>query len=190
MREAILNSAVEQVKKFGMRRFTIDDIASDLGISKKTVYKYFQSKRQIISEACARYLEAEKKCTLQALQTKGSWLDKLRAVMYCYGQEQISPRLLEELQLYFPEEWEKTEAIHVFKREQVIELLLQGIESGEIKKDIHLGALGLIIDNTIHALFDYKMIGGLDLTVNQAMEEIKKIIFYGILTQKPVSEEC
>ncbi len=190
MRDRIIRSAEEQINKFGLRRFTIDDIVSDLGISKKTVYKYFESKRQIITELFERYIENEKNCTLEALKTEGSWLDKLRAVIYCYGQEKLSPGLLEELQLYFPEEWEKTEAIRTFKRDRVIELLLQGVESGEIKKDVHLGILGLIMDNTINAVFDYKILNRLDLTVNQAMDGIKSILLYGILKQKPYSGEC
>lgn len=190
MRDRILQSAQEQISNFGFRRFTIDDIASDLGISKKTIYKNFDSKKQIISELFTKHLEMEKNCTLEAISTEGSWVDKLKAVIHCYGQEKLSPQLLEELQLYFPEEWEKTEAISTFKREQVIELLLQGIASGVIKRDIHLGVLGLIMENTISALFNYKLMGELDLTVNQAMEEVKKIIFYGILTQKPDNEEC
>ncbi len=67
---------------------------------------------------------------------------------------------------------------------------MQGVESGEIKKDVHLGILGLILDNTINALFDYKMLNQLDLTVNQVMDGVKSIILYGILKQNPYSGEC
>ncbi|GBF35251.1 transcriptional regulator [Desulfocucumis palustris] len=190
MRDRIIRSAGAQIGKFGLRRFTIDDIASDLGISKKTVYKYFESKRQIIAELFDRHIENEKNCTLEALKTDGGWLDKLRAVIHCYGQEKLSPGLLEELQLYFPREWEKTQAIRTFKREKVIEVLMQGVEAGEIKKDVHLGILGLILDNTINALFDYKILNRLDLTVNQMMDGVRSIILYGILKQNPNSGEC
>ena len=190
MRDRILKSAQEQINKFGFRRFTIDDIASDLGISKKTIYKHFDSKKQIISEVFTKHLEMEKNSTLEALRTEESWLDKLRAVIYCYGQGKFPPQLLKELQIYFPGEWEKTEAIMAFKREKGIDLLLQGIASGAIKRDVHLGVLGLILENTISALFNYKLSGELDLTSNQVLHEIKKIIFYGILTEKSISEEC
>nr|WP_277443753.1 helix-turn-helix domain-containing protein [Pelotomaculum isophthalicicum] len=44
----MLQAASRQIEKYGFRKFTIDDIASDLGISKKTIYKYFISKKSLI----------------------------------------------------------------------------------------------------------------------------------------------
>lgn len=183
MREKILKSANEQIERFGLKKFTVDDIATDLGISKKTIYKYFESKRQIIGELFDRYMEAEKKSTLEAIETEDGWLNKLKAVISCYGLDWVSPQRLEELQLLFPEEWEKTEAIRNFKKDKAREILLQGIESGFIKKDINLNVLGLILDKTISSIFDYKTLVKYGLTVDQAMNEVNKIIMFGIIDE-------
>ena len=47
MREKIIKRAEERFFKDGYRRVTMDEIASDLGISKKTLYKYFEGKESI-----------------------------------------------------------------------------------------------------------------------------------------------
>ncbi len=48
-RERILNAARERMIKFGFRKVTMDEIASDLKMSKNTIYKYFASKEKIAS---------------------------------------------------------------------------------------------------------------------------------------------
>lgn len=44
MREKILNKAADMFLSYGFKSVTMDDIASELGISKKTIYKYFSNK--------------------------------------------------------------------------------------------------------------------------------------------------
>jgi AcrR family transcriptional regulator len=46
----ILDAAAEQVEHFGVRRFTLDDVARRLGISRVTIYRYFP-KRDALVEA-------------------------------------------------------------------------------------------------------------------------------------------
>lgn len=46
--ERILAGAVEQIEDFGVRRFTIDDLARRLGISRVTIYRRFAKKSQLL----------------------------------------------------------------------------------------------------------------------------------------------
>ena len=48
MKENILNKAVDLFLHYGFKSVTMDDIANDLGISKKTIYKYFSHKLDLI----------------------------------------------------------------------------------------------------------------------------------------------
>ncbi len=50
MKETILNKAGEVFLKFGFKSVTMDDIANELGISKKTIYKYFKNKVELVDE--------------------------------------------------------------------------------------------------------------------------------------------
>lgn len=190
MRDRIIRSAMEQIGKFGLRRFTIDDIAADLGISKKTVYKHFTSKKELVSAVVEAYHQLEVDRTSQALETEGSWLDKLGAVICCQPDNNVPTWLLEELQRFFPEEWAKSEVISSYKREQVQKLLTLGIQEGEVRPDVNRAVLGLTLHKTILALFDYNFLNQNEMTVNQALDEFRKIIFYGILNPKGKSEEC
>ncbi|WP_299523273.1 TetR/AcrR family transcriptional regulator [uncultured Lutibacter sp.] len=51
MKETILKKSGEIFLKFGFKSVTMDDIANELGISKKTIYKYFKNKVELVDEA-------------------------------------------------------------------------------------------------------------------------------------------
>ncbi|OYX28069.1 MAG: TetR family transcriptional regulator [Flavobacteriales bacterium 32-35-8] len=51
MREHIINTAAELFLNLGFKSITMDDIANKIGISKKTIYKFFSTKEVLIEEA-------------------------------------------------------------------------------------------------------------------------------------------
>lgn len=52
--ERILNAAVSEAEEFGVRRFTIGDVAQRVGVSRVTVYKYFPGKDRLIEAVLLR----------------------------------------------------------------------------------------------------------------------------------------
>jgi AcrR family transcriptional regulator len=52
--ERILSAAVEHAEDHGMRRFTMDDIASRVGVSRVTIYRYFPKKDRLIEAILLR----------------------------------------------------------------------------------------------------------------------------------------
>src|SRR5260221_633384 len=54
--ERILAAAAEQAEDFGMRRFTVDDVARRVGVSRVTVYRYFPKKDALIEAVLLREL--------------------------------------------------------------------------------------------------------------------------------------
>lgn len=53
MKEKIINKASEMFLKLGFKSVTMDDIAGEMCISKKTIYKYFCNKELLIEESTA-----------------------------------------------------------------------------------------------------------------------------------------
>ena len=51
MKEKILERAVQDFLSYGFKNVTMDDLAQKLGISKKTIYEYFDNKNQVVFEA-------------------------------------------------------------------------------------------------------------------------------------------
>ena len=54
VRREIFDAATACFQKFGIRRTTMDDVAEAAGVSRKTVYNYFENKNSLISEVIAQ----------------------------------------------------------------------------------------------------------------------------------------
>ncbi|MBV9214329.1 MAG: TetR/AcrR family transcriptional regulator [Actinobacteria bacterium] len=54
--ERILEAATQQVEDFGIRRFTIDDVARRVGLSRVTIYRHFPKKDRLVEAVLLREL--------------------------------------------------------------------------------------------------------------------------------------
>lgn len=57
MKDIILKKTADIFLKFGFKSVTMDDIANDLGISKKTLYKHFKNKEDLVDQAISSFHE-------------------------------------------------------------------------------------------------------------------------------------
>ncbi len=55
MKELILKKTSEIFLKLGFKSVTMDDIANELAISKKTIYKYFKNKEELVDETVSAF---------------------------------------------------------------------------------------------------------------------------------------
>ena len=55
MRDKILNKASEMFLNLGFKSITMDDIAQEMGVSKKTLYKYYKTKQSLVESTTTRF---------------------------------------------------------------------------------------------------------------------------------------
>jgi TetR/AcrR family transcriptional regulator, cholesterol catabolism regulator len=143
----ILRSCKELFFKFGVRSVTMDDIASALGMSKKTIYQYYPNKDSIVEAMVHEHLcdsEAEMK---EILATAKDPIDALLTSMRMNAQqfEMMNPALIPELKKYFHDTWQH---LHAFECNQWIGLLVNLIEEGKaqgiFREDVNAELLALM----------------------------------------------
>jgi AcrR family transcriptional regulator len=66
---------------FGYKKTTVDDVALELGISKKTIYKYFQSKTDIFYFIISRHSEERRRMIEKKLQNITTAAGKLESMI-------------------------------------------------------------------------------------------------------------
>jgi transcriptional regulator, TetR family len=159
----------------------MDEIAGELGISKKTLYKYFGSKNQLISEIVDRIVEVEKRTFLAEIEKGSTWQKKLGAMLTLYTPDDFPFKLLDELYRYFPGEKEKIQELGEFRRAIILPLLQQGQKCGEIRTDLNPAIIWLVIHNIFLTPADPEILETQDITVKQLLEQMKNLFFYGIL---------
>ena len=104
MKETIINKATSLFLTLGFKSVTMDDIANDLGISKKTIYTYFDNKTSLV-EAGTTHLFKKITDGIKDIKTKS--LDPITELhdikiflMNSLKGEKTSP--YHQLQKYYP----------------------------------------------------------------------------------------
>lgn len=188
MKNKIIQVAMETINLHGWKKFTIDDIASRLGISKKTIYRYFDTKDDIISAVVDQYMQMENIGASKVFEAEGSWSDKLRVIISVFAPQKPG-WVTDELQRFFPQEWAKVEDSRKLRSAQFKELFLKSRENGEIRSDISPEMIELTCAGVMKLLYNYEILKQIDMTFSQAVEEFKKILFEGILISKDKYED-
>ena len=57
LKERIKQKADELYRRYGVKSVTMDEIATQLGVSKKTIYQCFSDKNELVDEVIADILE-------------------------------------------------------------------------------------------------------------------------------------
>lgn len=109
LRTRILRTCYEQFFKYGVRTVTMDDIATALGMSKKTIYHYFANKEEIVLAVMKLHQEQDTAAMEAILARCDNPVECLLELAKHNAQlfEQMNPSLVPELKKYHPEAWEQ-----------------------------------------------------------------------------------
>ena len=80
--EQILKAAKKLISKYGYKKVSMDEIADEAGVTKKTVYSYFESKEELLNVLIRKELEKMKKDLEVLEQEKGDLLVSIHEGIY------------------------------------------------------------------------------------------------------------
>ena len=108
-KDNILIQAEAFFLKYGFRNVTMDDLCKEMGISKKTLYQYFQTKDALVESCIFGYMEKEAD-KVQKIREKAT--DPVDAFYSLSKRAQeslkeVSPFVIFDLQKNHPEIWKK-----------------------------------------------------------------------------------
>lgn len=138
MKDEILQTALKQFLKNGIREMSIQKLVAPLGISTKTVYKYFDNKEQLLEEALRLYY-AQQYELLEAFSANKNVVSLLFDI-WLKGIEiecRVNRVFFQDLHYYYPELEKKVESTigKKFWKEFLL-LIEQGIHAGVFREDI------------------------------------------------------
>lgn len=86
----------------------MDDIAKELGMSKKTIYQFVENKAELVKLSMQNYLQEERNQLDSILQASKNSVDEMIKMMaYFFEQVQdFNPSALNDLQKHYPEAWD------------------------------------------------------------------------------------
>jgi AcrR family transcriptional regulator len=152
-RERILAVAAEKFEQYGLRRVTMDDIAHELGMSKKTLYKVFRGKEALVDEYVQRSMEQRLGEVFTAMESADKVTDCFGAVyrrIFAFSSK-ISPPFMRDLKREYPQIWERVQLRRARGLQRYTALIRKGVAQGEIRPsidpEIATGIISAVINN-------------------------------------------
>ncbi len=187
-RSRILQIAAERFFSQGFSTITMDELARDLGMSKKTLYQYFPAKEDLLT-AVIQAKAADIRQTLDAItrEQHPSYAAKVRSVIdgLAFKLAEVQPVFVENLRRYAPAHFEQVDKIRRHHFSEVFGRLLQeGKDRQEVRPDLDIPFTVELFLRTFNAMVDSGTLYRLQLTPGRAMQMSLDLFFEGLLIRK------
>ncbi|MDG5800209.1 TetR/AcrR family transcriptional regulator [Marinilabiliaceae bacterium ANBcel2] len=141
VREKIIERAVMLFRREGIRAVTMDYLANNIGVSKRTIYEQFRDKFDLLS--CTIQNELQKRDDrMDQVVSESSNVLEILVEAFKVGSESLkntNPVYIKDLEIYYPEIWNN---IIVKKRQEDMvnfgKLLERGIKEGYFRSNLNI----------------------------------------------------
>lgn len=133
MKEDIISKAMDMFLTYGFKSVTMDDLAHEMGISKKTIYTHFNNKTQLVEQGVCQLFEEVSAGIEEILSLKKNPIEELyeikKFVMQHLKNEKAAPQY--QLQKYYPK-------VHFMLQNKQFQVM-QTCVTDNIRRGIELG---------------------------------------------------
>lgn len=184
MKSRIINGFIEESKINGVK-FTMDDLAGRLGISKRTLYENFPSKVNVLDSIIDMTLkEFDEQTRIIIEDSKLTLIEKIRKTIVVIPKynEFYDIHILEQLKRFYPEQWKRVNR-ELYQWDGLQFLLEEGIKTGVIK-DRNIDLLIKIIIEATNVTLDREFFLTHSISVTEAFDTIVDMLLMGIVNEK------
>ena len=182
----IIQVGEEKFFKEGFHKTTMDEVASELRMSKKTIYKFFPSKNDLVKAIAKQFMGNMKSRILPTLNSDKNAIEKLEELMKILAKAsvRISPQMLDDMRRHFPSLWNE---IDNFRTEMMFGNLTRVIDQGKVE-GLFLDYPTPIIMNmlvaSVRTIVNPEFILNNNFSIIEAARTAFKILIGGITTEK------
>lgn len=148
IKERIIAHSAELFVKKGCKTITMDDIATSMGISKRTIYENFADKKELLAACLGYFFENQNLRIKSVLKSSDNIIDAMYKQMENNYKimAQVKFDFFGEIRKYYPKVYEDT--VKTFKQQALqnsIDVLQKGQQDGVIKSDINAQVVAIIM---------------------------------------------
>lgn len=188
VRERIIGVARREFFANGFRNVTMDDLAADLGLSKKTFYAHFPGKNDLLKAVLmSKFDDVEAdldRMTRGSASDVPSMISRMLSCTQCHTDE-IQPAFLRDIQREAPEMFKLVESRRrEFIRRYWGRVFRQGRKTGVIRKDIPITLMIEILLGAVQAIVNPPKMAELGLTPKTGVSAIIEVVLHGVIVKK------
>lgn len=186
-KERIIQEARTLFLRLGIRSVSMDEIATHLGISKKTVYQHFQDKDELVDRVLQMQINNMQAETTETVQSASNAIEEIFNTMdmMVKHSRNMNPMVLFDLQKYHLSSFQK---FHAYKNDFLLNIisnnLKKGVEEGLYRSDIKIEILSKFRLETLMIGFNMDAFPADKYNVTEVSLVIIENFLYGLATEK------
>lgn len=187
MQDDILEKAAEMFLNFGFKSVTMDDIANEMGISKKTIYQHYSNKNSLVEATTMRMFHLISEGIDLIIASNINAIEELFAiknfVLQNLKDEKTSP--MYQLQKYFPKTYQSLHSREYCKMQECVKCNLEkGIREGLYRSDLNILFASRIYYANIHLIKEKNNFEDTAFTIRELEEHYLEYHVRAICTLK------
>lgn len=138
-KERIQEKANELFKRYGIKSITMDEIASQLGISKKTIYQYYTDKEDLVDSVMDQKIKESQADCLSSIDEAENAVHEEFLVQDKFLEHirELNPVALFDMEKFHPATFQKfSQHRNNFMRDMVEKNLRKGMTEGLYRQDL------------------------------------------------------
>lgn len=182
LREMILEGTIKAFNRKGLK-FTMDDIARELAISKKTIYTVFADKESLFLAMVDYMFDHIKESEAAVVQDASlSTVEKIKKILGVMpeGYKEVDFRQLYLLRERYPAIYKRVEERLETGWETSIALIEQGIAEGVIRP-VRIPLLKMMLEAALEQFFQRDILLRNQISYQEALTEVVDILVEGIV---------
>jgi AcrR family transcriptional regulator len=181
--ERILAQASPLFKQKGIRHFSMDALAAELGISKATLYKYFTDREELLLRMLERSFSNILSRTYREFTNDAEFFEVYFNALSIAADElsQISPAFLTDLFELYPHIWQAINQFIENSMQQLAIFYRRGMQLGYFYSNLNPTVMMLTDKLFFTALADPEFISRYGLELNQAFVHYMRLKLQGVV---------
>jgi TetR/AcrR family transcriptional regulator, cholesterol catabolism regulator len=187
VKERMLVKAHELFNRYGIRSVSMDDIAAQLGMSKKTLYQYYADKEELVREVILAILEANKERCLADRKRADNAIHELFLAFDMVREmfSRMNPVIIFDLEKYHPQVFKKFhEHKYTFLYQMIKNNLEKGVKEELYRDDLDVDILSRFRIESVMLAFNSEIFPNNRTHLVYIEEQLLDLFVYGISTQK------
>jgi AcrR family transcriptional regulator len=185
-RRKIIEGAKKLFQLYGFTRISMDEIAVNLKISKKTVYKYFKSKDDLIWGVILSIQQPFVGQMQAAIDSDRDFHEILLEIFSLFQQLsiQITPPMIQDMRA-MPHIWDRIDALRrAAISENFEKVIVRGQKNGVIREDLDVKFMTNLWLHVVSSMLTPQTMMDLNMTPKDFFEKLLSFLMTGILTEK------
>lgn len=187
-KEHILEQGFETLIHDGIKFFTVEALAARLGMSKKTIYKFFPSKEILIEKIVGYFTGMVERKLSKIVKSDIDPMEKFTNFMDFIIDKlsQVSMDRMIEVKNRYPIVWGKIEAFRISLIKDFASIFIEAQEKGYARKNLNMNIVATIYMNIINSTFQPEFFIKNNLAPGDTINLFVNIITQGLFTDEGV----